>query len=207
MYVPRHNAVLDEAHLLEVMRSHPFAQLVSSGSHAGLAATHLPVVVRDKDTLQLHLARANPQWRDLVAGAEAMLLFSGPHAYVSPAWYRVERETVPTWNYVAVHAYGTFRELTGADLRAHLDELVVLNERANGTDWKLSDTPERIVAGLEKGVVGFEVKVTRLDARMKMSQNYETEDRRGAIEGLEATKHPEAIATAAWMRRILGESD
>ena len=107
MYVPKHNQLEDRAALLAYMRAYSFAALATSGP-GGLMATHLPFIIEEEGgriTLLAHMAKANPQWRDFAAGAEAMVIFMHPHAYVSPRLYD-SRQNVPTWNYVAVHAYG-----------------------------------------------------------------------------------------------------
>lgn len=203
MYTPRYSEENRRDVLVALMRRHPFAVLVSAGA-SGLRATHLPVVVREGPgealSLQMHVARPNPQWRDLPA--EVLLVFSGPHAYVSPAWYRSGEPTVPTWNYAALHAYGAPRTFEGDELRRHLGELVATNEAANGTAWTMRGTPERYLAGLQQGIVGIEIAVTRLEGKMKMSQNRAPEDRDGAIAGLEATGHPDNLAVARWMREL-----
>lgn len=199
MYTPGYSKVTDEAVLLELMRRYSFALLVTAGAK-GLVGTHLPVVAKSVGLIEFHIARGNGQWRELEGGVEGMLVFSGAHAYMSPAWY-ADRATVPTWNYGAVHVYGRGRMLDSTGLRRHLEELVAVNEAARGTGWALKETPEEYVAGLEKGIVGFGFEVSRLEGKLKMSQNRDWADRAGAIEGLKATGRADDAEVAEWMER------
>jgi transcriptional regulator len=191
---------LDDRTALEVMRSNSFAMVVTGGIH-GVMVTHAPVVVRGERLLEFHLAKPNPQCAALREGGEVLVVFQGPHAYISPAWYG-PGPAVPTWNYVAVHVYGKTRVLEGDELRRHLEELVRTNEEAAGTGWKLSDAPEQYLAGLSRGIVGFEVKIERLEGKAKMSQNRdEIDDIPGIIRGLRATGKPHDAEVAAWMEK------
>jgi transcriptional regulator len=196
MYTPKYSRVDDPATALELMRRYNFAQLVTHTAASGLVVTHVPVVVRDLGTLQLHVARANPQWRGVTEG-EVLVVFAGPHAYVSPAWYE-DRAEVPTWNYAAVHAYGTARYLGEAELAVHLRELVETSEAANGTDYVLDQAPPGYVAGLSRGVVGIEIAVTRLEGKLKMNQNRSAADRKGVVAALRARG---AMEVAEWVER------
>ncbi len=151
-------------------------------------------------TLLCHLARANEQWRDLEAGAEAMAIFTGPDAYVSPSAYETKRETgkvVPTWNYVAVHAYGTVA-LTHDPVELHelVRRLTDAHEAERDRPWAVSDAPESYVAGQLRGIVGIALAVTRFDAKWKMSQNRSEADVRGVIASLEASDLPAERAAA-----------
>jgi transcriptional regulator len=169
MYAPpQHRA--DHAAQLAFMRRYAFATLVSAGTGGVLQATHLPLALREAGgTLRLlgHQARANPQWREL-AGAQVLAIFQGPHAYISPSLYQ-RQPSVPTWDYAAVHAYGRLRLLERAeDKLAGLRTLVADHD----TPWlaELERLPPDFLALKLEGIVAFEIEVSRLEARWKLSQ-------------------------------------
>lgn len=165
------------------------ATLVSNGE-AGLEASQIPMVVdataAPLGVLNGHMARANPLWRR--AGGEALAVFLGPHAYISPSWYPSKAETgkvVPTWNYLAVHATGTIEFFDdSARLRGHLEQLTKANETGRDAPWAVSDAPEPYIAQLLRVIVGFRLTITRLEGQWKMSQNKPASERDGVIEGL-----------------------
>jgi transcriptional regulator len=203
MYVPNAFAVTDESTLHEFMRRHAFALLVSQGAR-GMIASHLPLLL-DAATGPMghligHMARANDQWRH--AEGEVMAVFSGPHAYVSPAWYEAEG-TVPTWNYVAVHAYGTFHIV---DDRATLLEILRRSVRTfegpRPTPWTF-DENEAHVEILLKAIIGFRIQITRLEGKWKLSQNHPEERRWKVVRALEAQGDDDSQETAALMRTAL----
>lgn len=191
MYIPKFNAETRVEVLDALMRSHPLAALVTMGS-GGLFATHLPVVLhRESETravLRGHLARANRQWQDLDAGVQALAIFTGPEHYITPAWYpekKVSGKVVPTWNYVAVHAYGTLRVIEDAAwLLEHLNTLVDTHEAAFERPWSVADAPADFVAAIAKGIVGVEMTVERLEGKWKVSQNQNEPTRASVAEGL-----------------------
>src|SRR5262249_43013719 len=148
-----------------LIERYPFGVLVTMRDGVPFA-THLPFV-RDGEALMGHVARANPQWQGL-ADQEALAIFSGPHAYVSPAWYEAEG-VVPTWNYVAVHAYGRCRLVEGDELMALLERSVGAFDRAG---WRLDKDYAARLAG---GIVGFRMEGVRLEGKAKLSQNQPTE--------------------------------
>jgi transcriptional regulator len=204
VYVPASFAETDPAALHGLMRRHSFAVLTSHGQ-SGLVASHLPLLL-DADAeadagpygrLLGHMARANPQWRDV--RGEVMAVFAGPHAYVSPSWYG-ERGTVPTWNYVAVHAYGTFRLVEGRDeLLDILRRSVTAYESGRPAPWAFDDAEPHVEA-LLKAVVGFRIEITRLEGKWKLSQNHPEERRRRVSAALAAEDSADARAVAALMR-------
>jgi transcriptional regulator len=151
--------------------------------------------------LQLHLARQNEHWRDLAAGAPAMVVFQGPHAYISPMWYRTA-VAVPTWNYVAVHAYGTARLLDDAELKAHLQSLTASYERAPG-GWSMERIPEEVLKKLLASIVGCEIVIERIEGKWKLGQNRTDDDVQGAISGLHKLDDPEAKKIAHLMKTAL----
>lgn len=179
--------------------------LVTSGAE-GIEASHVPMLLERGEgaygTLHFHLARANPQWRRVDPAIPAMAIFTGPDAYVSPAWYPTKAETgkvVPTWNYVAVHAYGPveFYE-DAARLRRLVERLTERHEAGRANPWAVSDAPEEYLAGMLKAIVGGRIPIARLDGKWKLSQNRSEADRAGVIDGLRATGED---AVAALMDR------
>ena len=191
MYQPCHFRVEDVAQMHALMRARPFAALVSRGS-LGLYASHLPTVLKDEapnGMIECHLARANPHWKDLAEGNEALMIFQGPEGYVTPNWYPSKAEhgkVVPTWNYAVVHAYGRPEVMQNQDwLRRHVGELTTQQEASEARPWALSDAPERYIEVMLRGIVGFRFAITRIEGKWKMSQNREMKDRDGVAKGLE----------------------
>jgi transcriptional regulator len=151
-----------------------------------------------------HMARANPQWRDV--RGEALVVFTGPHAYISPAWYEQEG-TVPTWNYIAVHAYGTFQVVEEREpLLDLLRRSVQTYESPRPQPWSFNESAPHIDM-LLKGIVGFRIEITRLEGKWKLSQNHPEERRRRVIGALEARTDDDSQAIARLMSDGLGQSD
>ena len=169
-------------------------------------ATPLPLFLAMEEgpygTLYGHLARANPQWRLPPAG-EAMALFMGPDAYVSPSWYPSKQEhhrVVPTWNYVTVHAYGTAEFYEDPDrLLALVTRLTERHESPRPAPWAVSDAPSDFIRGQLKGIVGLRLPIARLEGKRKLSQNRNAEDRAGVRAALSASDRPADRAVAAAM--------
>ena len=148
MFMPEHFRVEDVAEMHALMRAHPFAALVSM-TPSGLYGTHLPTVLKEEGpcgTIECHLARANPHWKDLAKGEEAMMIFQGADGYITPNWYATKAQTgkaVPTWNYAIVHAYGRPAIMNDKDwLKRHVTELSDQQERTEAHPWKVADAPE-----------------------------------------------------------------
>jgi len=209
MYVPKQFAE-DRLEVLHATIARTgLATLVTLGAD-GLIATHLPLVLDPQagpfGTLFGHVARGNPQWRDHMASVEALAIFLGPEAYVSPSWYATKRETgkvVPTWNYLTVHAYGSLMIYEDPRrLREHVERLTERQEAHRQDRWRLSDAPEEFVEGLLKGIIGYELPISRIEGKWKMSQNRPDEDRLETIAGLEATARPAEQAVAEVMRSL-----
>jgi len=208
MYLPNHfeESRVDVMHALA--REHPLATLVTLGA-GGLNANHIPLEVDPEPaplgTLRGHVARANPVWRDLTAGVEALAIFQGPSTYVSPAWYATKRETgkvVPTYNYAVVHAYGPLRIVEDAAwLRGLVERLTRRFEAGRAEPWQVSDAPESFIAAQLRAIVGIEIPVGRLLGKWKLSQNRSAADRAGVMEGLAASADPAATAVARTMTR------
>jgi transcriptional regulator len=170
MYIPKAYRNENTKEIREFLKDNAFGILVSSGPE-GPMATHLPLELVDNsgETLLLrgHFARSNPQWRHIATGAEVLCIFNGPHAYVSSSWYRDEE--VPTWNYMAVHLKGSYRQQSEQELWAALHALVDKYEVHSDNPVSLNEMSEATLAQV-KGIVGFEIRVTRLDAAFKLSQ-------------------------------------
>jgi len=186
MYIPNAFRQDDLDKLVGFMRAHSFATLVSvlDGS---LFASHVPLVVRQhEDVVQLigHLAKPNPQWMAFGKG-ETLAIFTGPHAYISPSLYE-KRESVPTWNYIAVHAYGTPRIIALADsrqaLQGILDAVMETYDPSYKKQWE--QLSERYREGMMNGIVGFEMTVTRLEGKYKLSQNRSHADQERVTQSL-----------------------
>lgn len=203
MYVPPAFRETDLQTIQALITSHSFGILVTS-THRAPFATHLPFLLDagrgDYGTLRGHVARANPQWQGFTEAQEALVIFQGPHAYISPTWYKTA-PSVPTWNYVAVHAYGQPRVLEDeAALRELLRDLIEQHERSLPQPWSMDQLPEDYLRGMTRAIVGFEIVITRLEAKRKLSQNRSTEDQIGAAAGLETLSDELAGAIASLMR-------
>ncbi|MCC7049540.1 MAG: FMN-binding negative transcriptional regulator [Alphaproteobacteria bacterium] len=158
----------------------------------GLEASHVPMLVDPEPapygTLRGHIAKANGQWRAPAKDVQALAMFLGPHAYVTPSWYATKKETgkvVPTWNYVAIHAYGPVEFFDDPDrLMAVVTGLTDTHEKPRAEPWAVSDAPADFLRAQLKGIVGFALPIARLEGKWKMSQNRTAQDRDGVIEGL-----------------------
>jgi transcriptional regulator len=209
MYQPAHGrfAVADTAALLSELARQVPATLVTLGAD-GLRASILPMLFDPNDgphgTLRGHLARPNPQCRDAASEINALAIFDGPDAYVSPALYEEKRLTgkvVPTWNYVTVQAHGTLTTIHDPEwLIPHVGRLVARHEAGRPDPWALSDAPDDYVRTEARAIVGLELRITRIEAKAKLSQNRSEADIEGAIEGLSTGTAAER-AVAAEMRR------
>jgi transcriptional regulator len=205
MYIPEHFRVDDLAELHEVMRQNSFTTVVTQ--HDGQPyASHLPLLLESRGefgVLAGHMARANPQWQDFAAGAEILVIFHGPHAYVSPGWYE-NPQSVPTWNYVAVHAYGTARMMDEMELEGLLPRMVDSYQGADES-WRY-DLPQEMRARMLQAIVGFEITLTRVEGKFKLSQNRPVADQRRVIEKLsQGTEINNSQGVASEMGRRLKE--
>jgi transcriptional regulator len=199
MYLPAAFAESDKPTIHDFIGRHSFATLVTHGG-AGLVASHLPLLL-EPDAGALghlvgHMARANPQWKDV--RGEALAIFAGPHAYVSPSWYE-EEGTVPTWNYVAVHAYGTFQVVEGREpLLEILRKSVQTYEGPRTAPW-IFDESAGHVETLLKAIVGFRIAISRLEGKWKLSQNHPERRREKVIRALGGQPDEDSRAVAALM--------
>jgi transcriptional regulator len=204
MYIPKHFELTDTKTMHDLMRKFSFATIVSVLEGAPFA-THMPVVVRSDlsefGTLRTHIARANPQWESFSSDAEILVIFQGDHSYISPRWYETH-PSVPTWNYVTVHAYGRPKIVEEPErVRELLDELIGTYEGTGG--WNSSHLSDKYMDGMMRGIVAFEIEITRLEGKMKLSQNRSEADRRGVIAALATGASPDDQAIANRMQGLL----
>jgi transcriptional regulator len=202
MYVPRHFAMTDED-VQSLLAHHGAGELVTYTQEAGLTATLMPFVHED-GSLHGHVARNNDQWRHRPVG-EAMVILRGPDAYISPSWYAAKREhgrVVPTWNYVTAHVYG---ELLVHDdphyTRRVVELLTTKHESDRDHPWSVADAPEAFVEGQLRAIVGLELRITRVEAKAKLSQNRSDADVDGVVEGLDDEAMAAAVARARQQRQ------
>jgi transcriptional regulator len=210
MYTPKFNAVDDRSTLLEAMRAYSFAILIGPGADGTPTATHLPLVVHDQGPhglLEGHFALANPHWKSL-AGRETLVIFSGPHTYVSPTLYHSEK-SVPTWNYIAIHATGPLELIednpddpAGNHERkdALLKNLIAVHEPAYADQWNSLPISYRI--SMTAGIVGFRIPITRIEGKFKISQNRPEEDRK-SVYAAHRQGTPDQQSLAQWMHRLI----
>lgn len=205
MYTPRFNQVTDRTTLLTAMRDNSFAILFGPLSGADPlklpVATHLPLVVKDEGEhglIQGHFAKANRHWEAL-AGRDTLVVFSGPHSYVSPTLY-AEQLSVPTWNYIAIHAYGAL-ELVEDDAGKLqlLEDLIAQHEPGYLDHWR--NLPEGFQRSLLAGIVGFRIPIARIEGKFKLSQNRPESDRNN-VRAAHAAGSPDEQSLAAWMSRL-----
>lgn len=194
MYLPRAFVDEDLPRLQGVIQHSRLATLVTWGA-LGLQASHVPLLLDPEQgpngTLYGHLAKANPQCAELASGAEALVIFSGEDAYVSPSFYPSKAEhgkVVPTWNYVAVHAYGQPEVFTDPQrLQQVVEGLTERHEAGRPQPWKVADAPADYIDGMLKAIVGFALPIQRLEGKRKLSQNRNAEDIAGVRDGLAAS--------------------
>jgi len=168
----------------------------------GLIASHVPMLLDPEPapygTLLGHLARPNPQARGAVPGVQALAIFQGPDAYITPSWYATKRENgkvVPTWNYVTIHAHGPVAFFDDAErLREVVTRLTEREEQARAEPWAVTDAPADFIDGMLKGIVGFALPIVRLEGKWKMSQNRPAQDRAGVVAGLEGQGREDVAA-------------
>jgi transcriptional regulator len=207
MYTPKFNQVSDRSILIEAMQTYSFAILIgplgSTENPSPHHATHLPLVVKDEGPhgiLEGHFAKANPHWQSL-ANRETLVIFPGPHTYVSPSLY-AEELSVPTWNYIAIHAYGTLSLIEDdSGKEALLAGLIQANDPAYSEQWH--SLPDGFRRTMLAGIVGFRIPITRIEGKFKISQNRPEADRR-AVHAAHASGTPDQQALASWMQRLIG---
>lgn len=204
MYTPPAYAEHDLTLLQTRMREWSFATLVTHGAR-GLNATHLPFLLETEDgngqgTLITHLARANAQFQDLQAGAQALVIFQGPHAFISPSWY-VNQQTFPTWNYTAIHVQGQPTLIEGPeDVLAILQRTVALYDTPVGGTWTLPAMPWTLVEPRLRAISGVRIPIETIEGKMKLNQDKTVADRLGVIAALESQAGEQAREVARLIR-------
>lgn len=211
MYVPKHFREEDLVVLQTFMRDYSFAILVSTQEDGTPFATHLPFLLESEPnqygTLKAHMALGNPQWRTFQEEREVLVIFQGPHTYISPSWYDVEL-SVPTWNYATVHAYGKPRLITEqGELYQHLQTLITTHEAQFSRPWPFEHLPMDYVEKLIKGVVGLSIEITHLEGKFKMSQNRSAHERERVIEELSTANDTTTREVATIMRKRAGKCE
>ena len=203
MYRPDPFRETDAHKLVAFMRAHPFGTLVAAPEGRPIAA-HIPIAIAtDGETITLsgHVARANPIWQTF-DGDEALIIFSGPHAYISPQAYE-KRESVPTWNYIAVHAYGVPRAVHFSEAAESMNDMMARLmdsfESAYGEQW--ASLPSGFRTNLMQGIVGFEISVSRLEGQYKLSQNRSAQDQTNVAANLVQARDPATVAIGEAMQR------
>ena len=200
MYIRPSHQPRDSADVLQVIRQNMFATLVTS-SPTGLIASHLPFVYDEAQgehgTLYAHMARANEQSAVIGDEAEVLVVFTGPHAYISPSWY-ADRATAPTWDYVAVHCYGIPRVHYEEESIRNIERLIAVVEAGRPQPWSMKDLSDEEIRSLIRNVVSFEIPVSRLEAKFKLNRGEQPDRTADAIAQLEQQGDG---ALAAWIRR------
>ncbi len=196
MYIPKAFREDDISRLHTFMEAYSFATLVTQ--HEGMPfATHLPFLLDAErgpnGILLAHMARANPQWHDFASAQEVLVIFQGPHTYISPSWYEVEL-SVPTWNYAVVHAYGLPHLIEdGEELYKLLKTLIQTHEANFEKQWPFQ-LPDDYLQKMMRGIVGFEIEITRLEGKFKLSQNRTENERENVIAALQESTNTAALA-------------
>lgn len=204
MYTPAPYAERSKDQLHEFVKAHPLAAIVSP-TEGGLVATHVPVILDasagEHGELRGHFARANPHARAASFRGDTIAIFTNPGAYISPSWYpskSAHGKVVPTWNYVAVHAVGELELVDDpAFVRANVIELTTQHESAREVPWQVSDAPEPFIAQQLKAIVGFRIRIARLEGKWKMSQNRSDADIDGVVRGLSTSNADASPEVAA----------
>ena len=201
VYIPEYHRIEDRAVTLAFIKANPFAILISSTAD-GPFATHLPVLAQEADGqlhLRGHMAKANPHWKHINENEESLVIFHGPHAYISPSLYET-RESVPTWNYAAVHAYGKGTVITDeARLNHLLQELVTHFDSQYAEQWP--SLSEQYRGRMVQHIVGFELTATRVETKFKLSQNRPRTDQESVIQSLASSSDSTVAAVAALMKQ------
>jgi transcriptional regulator len=204
MYIPKHFIVDDDEVLFNFIEKNSFG-IIFSIDKGNPVATHLPFTLdRENGYLYGHFARPNMQWND-IEKQEIMVVFQGPHSYISSSWYETNL-SVPTWNYIAVHVYGNIEIMDdGKELLETLNKMVAKYEDANSS-YRLDDTNHELIDGLMKGIVGFKLKISKMEGKWKLSQNHSRERQQRVIEKLEQIRSDNAQEIANLMKENHKES-
>jgi transcriptional regulator len=201
VYIPEFNRQEDRSTILAFMRANPFAILVTTAGGVPFA-THLPLLVDESGehiVVQGHMARANAHWKSMKESEESLVIFHGPHAYISPSWYEIQ-ESVPTWNYAAVHVYGQPRLFSDEEfLKATLHRMITTFESSYMAQWL--ELSEQYRSRMMKHIVGFEIRAKRLEAKFKLSQNRTQGEQARVVQCLNQSKDSNVSGVAELMRQ------
>jgi transcriptional regulator len=214
MYTPKYHALTNVAAMRAHIAEYPLGAWVCM-AQSQLMANHIPFVLDVQHgahgRLLGHVSRANPVWRQLADGAPSVVMFMGPHAYITPSWYPGKHQhgkVVPTWNYVTVHAHGMARAIEDTEwILDVINRLTDAQESRRDTPWRVSDAPAAYIDQMLKAVVGIEIKIERLEGRLKVSQDEDKQDRLGAVEGLRRTSHAPAQILSGLVLREMRRSE
>lgn len=202
MYIPKDFKIDDENIIYDIMEKNSFATVFSQ--HKGRPyATHLPLTLnREEQVLYGHFARSNPQWSDIL-NQEVLVIFQGPHSYISPSWYETDR-AVPTWNYVSVHVFGQIEIVENEEVLIDSLRNMVKTYEKPTSSYNLEKIDARYIEGLSKGIVGFRIKISSVEGKWKLSQNHPAERRELVIKQLEQIPSENSKQIAEYMKETRG---
>ncbi len=203
MYTPKYHALTDIGTMHSHIAEHPLGAWVCTAQNQ-LIANHIPFVLDaqhvSNSRLLGHVSRANPVWRELDGGAPSVVMFMGPHAYITPSWYPGKHQhgkVVPTWNYVTVHVHGVAHAIEDPDwILDVINRLTDAQEVRRTEPWKVSDAPSEYIEKMLRAVVGIEIVIERLEGRLKVSQDEDDQDRLGTVEGLQQSSTAPSLVLA-----------
>jgi transcriptional regulator len=198
MYIPTEFAMDDEQEAFDFIESYSFAELITS-RQGELKASHVPLLLdMGKNLLLGHFARNNDHWQELETAEDLLVIFQGPHTYVTPSWYESE-QMVPTWNYVAVHVKGKARLVPDSELLDLVTRLSDKHESQFEKQWTVNKVGDKKLAALLRAIVGFKIDIEQVSGKAKLSQNRKESDQKGVIRGLQSKKDPAANLVAKLM--------
>jgi transcriptional regulator len=212
MYTPQHFEQHNEVSLFDLIEQYPFATLVTH-SNSGIEANHIPLYLqenKDKKLLLGHIAKANPLWKTVQEGAEALIIFNGPNCYISPNYYPSKQENgrvVPTWNYVAVHVKGNIKYFHDDETKLEIvNRLTNIHETNQKVPWTVNDAPSIYIKKMLSAIVGIEIEVMGISGKWKVSQNKSVDNQLGIMSGLlsEADYNPQKLAAIIKTNQLKG---
>ncbi|KAB2329518.1 FMN-binding negative transcriptional regulator [Cytobacillus depressus] len=200
MYIPSYFKIENDEIIYDIIEENGFATFFSQ--HEGEPfATHIPLMIdKDMEYLYGHFSRANPQWKD-IKNQNVLAVFHGPHCYISSSWYE-SNQAVPTWNYLAVHVYGKVEIVGDGELIESLSDLVKKYEMPDSS-YQLDEVDPKYLDGMTKGVVGFKIKIEKIEGKAKLSQNHSIERRKLVIQELEKFEKEDERKIASYMKNHL----
>ena len=208
MFIPAYYRNNDLTEIKSFIRKNSFATLITGGTDT-LEASHIPIELIEQNNeeafLQGHISRANPQWKSFSEKRDVLVIFQGPHTYVSSSWYN--HVNVPTWNYMAVHVYGKIKIIEGEELYLSLKDLVDRYEKVSENPIKVEELPEEMMSKYMKGIVGFRIAIKKIEGKWKLSQNRDKEDHQNIIRQLEKLEDVNARLVAEEMRKFIEEGN